>query len=111
MTDYVLDSSLDTVGLPYSPVFITAFSDATAIESNDTGISIDPVTLTGGTDVRGAYSIDLLDRIRSNWPTVIEKAIRVRAIHPNPVQSLVQFLDSIPGDYDSWIEIVEEPYG
>ncbi len=50
-------------------------------------------------------------RLRANWSKTITEAKALRENTPNPVQSLVQLFESLPGDYSTWREIIEEPYG
>ncbi len=50
-------------------------------------------------------------RLRANWSSKVAEAKALREQTPNPVQDLINFFASLPGDYATWREIVEEPYG
>jgi len=56
-------------------------------------------------------STELQKRLRARWPTVIAQARKMQDQFPDPVQSLINLLGDMPGDYDTWREILEEPYG
>ncbi len=69
-------------------------------------------TLVGGTAIHTSNDSHLLQtRLRSRWSMILEEASQARLIFPDPVQSLIDLFGSIPGDYDTWIEVIEEPYG
>jgi hypothetical protein len=69
-------------------------------------------TLVGGTAIHTSNNTQLLQtRLSSRRSMIMEEAIRARLIFPDPVQSLIDLFGSIPGDYDTWIEVIEEPYG
>lgn len=87
-----------------------------------------PVGITGGTvrlvkpgaagtaGTAGYQSItptqaELQARLRAKLPNILHESIEARRIFPDPVQALVDLLGSMPGDYDTWREIIEEPYG
>lgn len=54
---------------------------------------------------------ELQARLRARLPEILQESIEARRIFPDPVQALVDLLGSMPGDYDTWREIIEEPYG
>ena len=56
-------------------------------------------------------ALELQARLRSRWPAVIARARELQKTSPNPVQSIIDLLGNLPGDYVSWREIMEEPYG
>jgi len=53
---------------------------------------------------------ELQERLRNKWPDTLTKARELRYKYPDPVQALVDLLDSLLVDNDTWKEIVEEPY-
>ena len=53
----------------------------------------------------------LRDRLFSRLPEILKESEEARKFFPDPVQALVGLLSSTPGDYETWREIVEEPYG
>jgi len=53
----------------------------------------------------------LHENLRVKWSIALERARELERLYPDPVQGMVHLLGEIPGDYDSWREIIEEPYG
>jgi hypothetical protein len=58
-----------------------------------------------------ATALKLQARLRSRWPQVMARARELQKITPNPIQSMIDLLGGLPGDYATWREILEEPYG
>ena len=56
-------------------------------------------------------ALDLQARLRARWPAVIAQARELEKAIPDPVQAMVDLLGSLPGDYATWRDILEEPYG
>ncbi len=56
-------------------------------------------------------ALELQSRLRSRWPAIMARAQELQKTNPDPVQSIVDLLSSLPGDYTTWREIIEEPYG
>lgn len=54
---------------------------------------------------------ELQARLRARWPVVMDRARQLQKTIPDLVKSLVELLGSLPGDYATWREILEEPYG
>jgi hypothetical protein len=50
-------------------------------------------------------------KLRMKWSVALVKASELEKIYPDPVQAMINLLGSIPGDYNTWREIIEEPYG
>jgi hypothetical protein len=53
----------------------------------------------------------LQNRLKSRLPDILAESVEARRIYPNPVQALIDLLASVPVDYDTWRQIIEEPYG
>jgi len=51
------------------------------------------------------------ERLRAQWPAILARAAELEELYPDPVQSMIDLLKDLPGDYDTWREILEEPYG
>ncbi|MBI3738201.1 MAG: hypothetical protein HY258_04050 [Chloroflexi bacterium] len=56
-------------------------------------------------------ALDLQARLRAKWPAVMARARELEKTNPDPVQSMIELLGNLPGDYATWREILEEPYG
>jgi len=56
-------------------------------------------------------AFELQARLRARWPEIVARAQELEKTIPDPVQALIQLLGNLPGDYASWREIIEEPYG
>jgi len=54
---------------------------------------------------------ELQTRLISKWPAVMARARELEQRFPDPVQAMIDLLGNLPGDYDTWREILEEPYG
>ena len=94
-----------------SPSIIAEF-EYKDIKSGDDGTYPIGNTLVGGTGIHTSINTHLLQtRLQSRWSMIMEEASQARLIFPDPVQSLIDLFGSIPGDYDTWIEVIEEPYG
>ncbi|MDR3576882.1 MAG: hypothetical protein P4L50_23700 [Anaerolineaceae bacterium] len=82
-----------------------------------TGTEFYGITTTSGTAVpterliANTYSVKLQDRIRKRWPSKVQRAKELELIYPDPIIAIVNLLQDLPGDYDAWREIVDEPYG
>jgi len=62
--------------------------------------------------IRATSSVsEAQNRIRQRWPEVLARAQQLRRATPKPVESLIELLGGLPGDYATWREILEEPYG
>lgn len=61
--------------------------------------------------IQSEHARTLQERLRARWPSILERAQALRDEIPDPVQSLTNLLDSLPGDEGRWQEIIEEPYG
>lgn len=55
--------------------------------------------------------LDLQARLRTRWPAIVAQARELEKSIPDPVQAIIDLLGSLPGDYATWREILEEPYG
>ena len=65
-----------------------------------------------GTSIAIPSNINLLtERLKQRWPYILSKASQLQLSYPDAVQSLINLFSNIPIDYDTWREIVEEPYG
>jgi len=54
---------------------------------------------------------ELQARLRARWPVVIARARQLQNTISDSVKSMVELLGSLSGDYATWQEILEEPYG
>ena len=54
---------------------------------------------------------ELQTRLRAKWPAVMARARELEKITPDPVQTIIDLLGNLPGDYAAWQEVMEEPYG
>jgi hypothetical protein len=54
---------------------------------------------------------ELQARLRARWPVVMDRARQLQKTTPDPVKSMVELLGNLPGDYTTWREILEGPYG
>lgn len=86
------------------------------MEANGTLIEPRSATLPGRAILRKQLSVlptalDPQARLRERWPSIIAQAQEFRQTIPDPVQSLIDLLGSLPGSYETWREILEEPYG
>jgi hypothetical protein len=72
---------------------------------------------TGGTESRtdirvpSINALTLQENIKFRWPTVLKKAKEMETLYSNPVQSMMDLLNNLPGNNDTWQEIIDEPYG
>ena len=51
------------------------------------------------------------EMLRMKWRAALAKARELEEMHPDPIQEMIDLLGNVPGDYDTWREIIEEPYG
>lgn len=56
-------------------------------------------------------ALELQARLRARWPIVMARSRELPKIAPDPVQSMIDLLGDLPGDYATWREILEELYG
>jgi hypothetical protein len=111
MTDLTLNY-ISAAGVEsINPLIFNADPDYKKLWSTDIGTGKIGMTVSTGIVFHIVSASVLQDRLRSKWPSVLERARRNRIQYPDPVQALVELLGNIPGDYESWIEIIEEPYG
>jgi len=54
---------------------------------------------------------DFQEMLRSKWPTVLAEAKELAKLYPDPIQGMISLLGELPRDYQTWREIIEEPYG
>ena len=50
--------------------------------------------------------VKLQARLRARLPKILQESVEARKIYPDPVQALVDLLGSMPGDSDTWEEII-----
>jgi hypothetical protein len=50
-------------------------------------------------------------QLRSRWSSILKQSQELSKEQKDPVQSIVDLLGNLPGDYATWREIIEEPYG
>jgi hypothetical protein len=55
--------------------------------------------------------LEIQEKLRTKWSIALVEAKKLENLYPDPVQGMIDLLSEIPGDYDSWREIIEEPYG
>jgi hypothetical protein len=110
-----------------SPVINTAGTPFSSLSRMPKQIAIRPTEKTTGTVFRLPYAAGTADthsysklspsalqqqaRLRQRWPEVVARARELETIVPDPIQAMIQLLSNLPGDYATWREIVEEPYG
>jgi hypothetical protein len=78
------------------------------------GTKIDPGLTAPSSQHQGRLelaSTELQDKLRARWPRLIKRARELEQHIPDPVKLLADLLGNLPGDYPTWREIVEEPYG
>ena len=82
------------------------------------GIALKPLSMTSSKKVvsqpgliLSPTALELQSRLRTQWPAIMAQARELRQTIPDPIQSLVDLLGSLPGSYATWREILEEPYG
>ncbi len=54
---------------------------------------------------------EVQEKLRSKWYTALAEARKLESEYPDPIQGMIDLLGDIPGGYESWREIIEEPYG
>jgi hypothetical protein len=62
-------------------------------------------------EVLSPSALDLQTKLRTKWLDILENSKELENIYPDPVQGMIDLLGDIPGDYNTWREIIEEPYG
>jgi len=82
------------------------------------GTSIRPAGVTSRGAVIGRpqsplspTALELQARLRARWPAVMARARELEKTIPDPVQAIIDLLGNLPGDYATWREILDEPYG
>ena len=93
------------------PVFVVVLREGLA------GTESFGKTMTSGTPLpnepraSNTFALKLQDRIKKRWPSKVQKAKELELIYPDPILAIVNLLKDLPGDYDVWREIIDEPYG
>lgn len=62
-------------------------------------------------DQLSSTAIYLQLQLRSRWSSILKRSQELSKEQNDPVQSIVDLLENLPGDYSAWREILEEPYG
>lgn len=48
------------------------------------------------------------DRLKRRIPELMARAREGEELYGNPLDALIRFMDSLPGDYETWQQIVSE---
>lgn len=48
-------------------------------------------------------------RLKKRIPVAVARAKELEAEFGDPLEELISFMNSLPGDYDTWRQIVDEP--
>jgi hypothetical protein len=97
-----------------NPVGETVGTMPTRSSLTPAGALVWPVRgVSSGIPINLASSIksEKTKQLRSRWSSILKQSQELSKEQKDPVQSIVDLLGNLPGDYATWREIIEEPYG
>jgi hypothetical protein len=68
-------------------------------------------SFVGERETRFTKISEFQEKLREKWPEILAEAKKLEKLYPDPIQGMVSLLGELPGDYQIWREIIEEPYG
>ena len=96
---------------PVDPLMIPLWKNLYAATGTDVHLTQANMKTIAEYQPINTTQIELQNRLRSQWPTILARAEEMGSTIPDPVQTVIDLFSGLPGEYNTWREIIEEPYG